>query len=75
MVFKLYLILMKSTLRDTLAAEDPFTFYFVFIFFRHDVEISGTVKSQPPKAPSVFYATSAEIPKTQQFGVSLSWYE
>lgn len=39
----------------------------------HDVEISSQIKGTAPKAPSVFYATPAEIPNTQQFGVSLSW--
>ena len=43
-------------------------------YFRHDVEISSQVRAAAPKAPSVFYATPTEIPKTQQFGVSLSWY-
>ena len=43
-------------------------------FFRHDVEISSQVRAAAPKAPSVFYATPTEIPKAQQFGVSLSWY-
>ncbi|XP_078359356.1 rho GTPase-activating protein 8-like [Oculina patagonica] len=38
----------------------------------HDDEIQ--VKHVAPKEPSgVFYATPAEIPKTQQFGVSLTW--
>lgn len=39
----------------------------------HDIQISSQFKGATPKAPSVFYATPAEIPKTQQFGVSLSW--
>lgn len=39
----------------------------------HDVQISSQVKNVASKAPSVFYATPTEIPKTQQFGVSLSW--
>ena len=43
-------------------------------YSRHDVEISSQVRAAAPKAPSVFYATPTEIPKTQQFGVSLSWY-
>lgn len=31
------------------------------------------MKHVAPKASGVFYATPAEIPKTQQFGVSLTW--
>ena len=48
--------------------------WYVYYFNRHDVEISSQVRAAAPKAPSVFYATPTEIPKTQQFGVSLSWY-
>ncbi|KAJ7379040.1 Rho GTPase-activating protein 1 [Desmophyllum pertusum] len=39
----------------------------------HDAGISNQVKHVAPKASGVFYATPAEIPKTQQFGVSLTW--
>lgn len=41
--------------------------------YRHDAEISNQVKHVAPKASGVFYATPAEIPKSQQFGVSLTW--
>lgn len=40
----------------------------------HDKQISSQVRSSSSKQPSgVFYATPDELPKTQQFGVSLSW--
>lgn len=39
----------------------------------HDVEVASQVRNAAPKAPSVFYATPTDIPKTHQFGVSLSW--
>ena len=43
-----------------------------FLSFRYDDRIQ--VKQVAPKGPSgVFYATPTEIPKTQQFGVSLTW--
>ncbi|XP_029197373.2 rho GTPase-activating protein 8-like [Acropora millepora] len=38
----------------------------------YDLQISSHFKGTTSKAP-VFYATPAEIPKTKQFGVSLSW--
>lgn len=38
----------------------------------YDLQISSQFKGTASKAP-VFYATPAEIPKTKQFGVSLSW--
>lgn len=38
----------------------------------YDLQISSHFKGTASKAP-VFYATPAEIPKTKQFGVSLSW--
>lgn len=45
---------------------------FFFLPFRYDDGIQ--VKHVVPKEPSgVFYATPTEIPKTQQFGVSLTW--
>ena len=39
--------------------------------FRHDVEVASQVRNAAPKAPSVFYATPTDIPKTHQFGVSI----
>lgn len=40
----------------------------------YDKQISSQVRNGSSKQPSgVFYATPDEIPKTQQFGVSLSW--
>lgn len=47
-------------------------FYFCRPLLSYDIQISSQFKGTTSKAP-VFYAMPAEIPKTKQFGVSLSW--
>ena len=65
-----YFLLFISFLLTEKFVLDKILFYFSL---RYDDGIS--VKHIASRGPSgVFYATPTEIPKTQQFGVSLTWY-